>query len=291
MFYETKKVPHIIFHGSSGTGKRTIVYQFLDKIYQNDKQKLKMNVMTVNCAHGKGIKFIREDLKFFAKTNIQSNSGVTFKTIVLFNADFLTIDAQSALRRCIELFSHNTRFFIVVENKHKLLNPILSRFCEIYVPEHISGFNEVSDPDSGKIVNLHQHRLERSVDFTEYKQEKREWIANKLTSVIGQIPSLPLRNSVNFLATAALPSPEISQTMQIDHIDLVNLATEMYEHGLSCLDLIDHVEHSGNFLGEQSAIILMCFHKIKSEFRNEKLLLFYLLDFIYLRSNKDIKSV
>jgi len=57
------------------------------------------------------------------------------------------------------------------------------------------------------------------------------------------------------------------------------------------LDLIDYVEHSGNFLGEDSAIILMCFHKIKSEFRSEKLLLFYLLDFIYLRSNKDIKSV
>jgi hypothetical protein len=291
MFYETKKVPHIIFHGSSGTGKRTIVYQFLDKIYQNDKQKLKMNVMTVNCAHGKGIKFIREDLKFFAKTNIQSNSGVTFKTIVLFNADFLTIDAQSALRRCIELFSYNTRFFIVVENKHKLLNPILSRFCEIYVPEHITPdleragmrskakqgagerLNSVvpvgNRRSSGQIVNLHQHRLERSVDFTEYKREKREWIANKLSGISG----------------------EIDKTCQIGHIDLVNLATEMYEHGLSCLDLIDYVEHSGNFLGEDSAVILMCFHKIKSEFRSEKLLIFYLLDFIYLRSNKDIKSV
>ena len=108
---------------------------------------IKTNVMIVNCAHGKGIKFIREELKFFAKTNIQSNSGVLFKTIVLLNADNLTIDAQSALRRCIELFSSNTRFFIIVENKEKLLNPILSRFCEIYVPEHIV---------DGKIVNLHQ---------------------------------------------------------------------------------------------------------------------------------------
>ena len=72
--------------------------------------------MTVNCAHGKGIKFIRDELKFFAKTNIQSNTGASFKTITLINADFLTIDAQSALRRCIELFSHNTRFFIIVKN-------------------------------------------------------------------------------------------------------------------------------------------------------------------------------
>jgi DNA polymerase III delta prime subunit len=36
----------------------------------------------------------------------------------------LTIDAQSALRRCIEQFSFNTRFFIIIENKHKLLKPI-----------------------------------------------------------------------------------------------------------------------------------------------------------------------
>ena len=72
-FIASNKIPHIIFHGSSGSGKRTIVDQFLNKIYQCDKQKIKSNVMFVNCAHGKGIKFIREELKFFAKTNIQSN--------------------------------------------------------------------------------------------------------------------------------------------------------------------------------------------------------------------------
>ena len=71
--------------------------------------------MYVNCAHSKGIRFIRDDLKFFAKTNIQKD-GSLFKSIILFNADNLTTDAQSALRRCIEKFSHTTRFFILVEN-------------------------------------------------------------------------------------------------------------------------------------------------------------------------------
>ena len=61
-------------------------------------QRMKTNIMIVNCAHGKGIKFIREELKFFAKANIHSNNGTLFKTIVLINADNLTIDAQSALR-------------------------------------------------------------------------------------------------------------------------------------------------------------------------------------------------
>jgi hypothetical protein len=152
-FYTSNKIPHIIFHGSSGSGKRTIVNDFLNKIYQGDKQKLKGNVMTVNCAHGKGIKFIREELKFFAKSNLQSNTGVTFKTIVLLNADSLTIDAQSALRRCIEQFSTNTRFFMVTSNKYRILKPILSRFCEVYVP---------------LVANMHRQTINDAFHFGRY---------------------------------------------------------------------------------------------------------------------------
>ena len=161
-FYETKKIPNIIFHGPSGTGKRTIINNFLSTIYDNDISKLKSNVMMVNCSHGKGIKFIRDELKFFAKTNIKVND-IMFKSIVLLNADSLTVDAQSALRRCIELFSFNTRFFIIVENKHKLLNPILSRFCEIYVPGY--------DDAQGMRINLHSANYLEDIESNKLKTE------------------------------------------------------------------------------------------------------------------------
>ena len=81
-FLTTKKVPNILFHGSSGSGKRTIVNNYINKIYSNDKTKIKKNVMNVNCSHGKGIKFIREDLKFFSKTHISLNTSNNFKTII-----------------------------------------------------------------------------------------------------------------------------------------------------------------------------------------------------------------
>jgi replication factor C small subunit len=122
-FIEQNKIPHILFHGPSGSGKRTLVYNFVSEIYNNNKQLIKNYTMFADCAHGKGIKFIRDELKFFAKTNINIQGAGHFKTIVLTNADKLTADAQSALRRCIELFSHNTRFFIIVENKYNLLKP------------------------------------------------------------------------------------------------------------------------------------------------------------------------
>lgn len=132
-FYENNKIPHLIFHGASPYEKEQIASQFIHKIYQNDVQQMKFNVLVVNCC-GKGIKFIRDEIKTFAKLHMfQNHIPVSFKTILLLHADFITEDAQSALRRSIELFSYNTRFFIIVENKNKLLKPILSRFCEIYV--------------------------------------------------------------------------------------------------------------------------------------------------------------
>ena len=132
-FYDIHKIPNIIFNGPSGSGK--------------------------------GIKFIREELKFFAKTHINSNGGDTFKSIVLLNGDKLTMDAQSALRRCIELFSHNTRFFIIVEDKYKLLRPILSRFCEIYI----------SEPEyKGKTINLYKYNLEETFKLTDLKNQRND---------------------------------------------------------------------------------------------------------------------
>jgi replication-associated recombination protein RarA len=250
-FIDTHKVPHLLFHGTSGSGKRTIVNGFINKIYNNDKYRIKQNVMQVNCSHGKGIKFIREELKFFAKTNIQSDRGTNFKTIVLLNAEHLTIDAQSALRRCIELFSYNTRFFIIVENKHKLLNPILSRFCEIYVPEYV---------ENDKIVNLHNKSKHKNYDITNYNQSKL-WITSRMAEF---------------------------DMDNITHSDLVEVSNQMHEKGYSCMDLIVWINDTCKIGELEKSTISLYFEKIKSEYRSEPLLLFTLFDFIYLRTDKNI---
>ena len=77
-FKKTNRIPNIIFHGPSGGGKHTIVNSFINTIYNNDHELIKKYVMNTNCAHGKGIKFVREDLKFFAKTNINTKETELF---------------------------------------------------------------------------------------------------------------------------------------------------------------------------------------------------------------------
>ena len=254
-FYFSKKIPHLIFHGPSGSGKRAVVETFLTQIYSGDKARMKSNIMWVNCAHGsgRGIKFIREDLKFFAKSNIQFNHGIMFKTIVLLNADSLTIDAQSALRRCIELFSFNTRFFIIVENKDKLLNPILSRFCDIYVPER---------REDMKAVNLHQHTIQEAFALDEWNGIRKEELYGLLEGVKTKC-----------------------------HKEMVELVTCLYDSGYSCLDIIHWFKRSNVLEPRESSSVVLCFHKIKSEFRCEKLFMFYILDYAFLRQNKALENI
>jgi len=267
-FYISNRIPHIIFYGASGSGKQTIVNDFLREIYHGSETKLKANVMFVNCAHGKGIKFIREELKFFAKTNVQFNSGIWFKTIVLLNADHLTMDAQSALRRCIELFSHNTRFFIIVENKHKLLNPILSRFCEIYVPEYI-------DPSTGERMNLHQWQIQRTYPFL------------CSSSAEGTVAF----SCLNRLLLSDSCEDRKPEKKEMDHAAMVSVVSEMYENAISSYDFLAWVKASSLWTDYEKSNLCMCFSKIKPEFRCEKLLLMYLVDFLWNRPKADLRTV
>lgn len=267
-FYESKKIPHIIFHGASGTGKLTLVNDFIRRIYQGDKQRIKTNVMTVNCSHGKGIRFIRDELKFFAKTNIPTNSGVLFKTILLINAHHLTIDAQSALRRCIELFSYNTRFFIVLENKNKLLNPILSRFCEIYIPEY-------TDSDN-RIINLHQYSLSQTYDVSSSKDKIREYI----DSVLKQAGYMNKEDTV--AGFAKYSGERSSLEFRERTLNTSQIVEDFYVRGISCLDIMEWFNtQRESWTEKQYANSIMCFHRIKTEFRCEKMLMFYMLNFIF----------
>ena len=272
-FYKTNKIPNIIIYGSNGTGKKTILSNFINKIYQNDKHKIKSNVMIVNCAHGKGIKFIREDMKLFAKTNIQSNNGVLFKSIVLLNADFLTIDAQSALRRCIELFSHTTRFFIVIENKNKLLNPILSRFCTIYVPDFII---------DGKIINLHKYILQKKYPIDDIEAIQNNMVTEKLEACFSfQSIVLPQKNihtnniSSNNNNNNNKSTNHYKSTVTLQQLN--DITCYFYENGLSCLQIIHWITNTLKISNLNKTNIIMQYHKIRREFRCEKMLMFNLL--------------
>jgi GTPase SAR1 family protein len=290
VFIKNRKIPNIIFYGPHGSGKTYILNRFIHSIYSGDKVAIKNYVMRANCAHGKGIRFIREELKFFAKTNIDFKEGAVFKSVILTNADKLTIDAQSALRRCIELFSSSTRFFIVVENKDSLLKPILSRFCDIYIPPPVVTNTEI-DPDDmtggggGGVcspVNLHTFFADQACDT--YKIIKsRDYSLQERIQVHPSYLENAMKDTTND-SNEKVPSSE-------EYSKILDLSVLLYEQGYSALDIINFIHTYPNMIELKRYELLIMFDKVRKEFRNEKLLILYLLHFIVFRCKMSLENI
>jgi hypothetical protein len=273
IFIKNRKIPNIIFYGPHGSGKTFILNRFIQSIYGGDKTAIKNYVMRANCAHGKGIRFIREELKFFAKTNIDMKEGAIFKSVILTNADKLTIDAQSALRRCIELFSSSTRFFIVVENKDSLLKPILSRFCDIYIPPPV-----LSTPFH-TITNLHTYLADKACDTHKILKSREQ----TLVDTIKIHPSF-LQGDVDTCEYNDAPTCK-------EYEQIIDLSVSLYEQGYSGLDIIDFIHTHPDINDIRRYELLIMFDKVRKEFRNEKLLILFFLHFIVFRCNLSLENI
>ena len=253
-FIEEKKIPHIIFYGPSGCGKRYILRYFITNIYKT-VDNIKRYVMYINCAHSKGIRFIRDELKFFAKTNIHLQQGNIFKSIVLFNADKLTTDAQSALRRCIEQFSRTTRFFIVIENQNKLLKPILSRFCNIFIRLPII---------DGKETSLHLYKKKFiQQKYKTLKTKRHGWLINQLDK------------KANYSTRDKC----------------MCFSSKLYERAYSALDIIKIIYNSSKIENKRKYAILIYFDKVRKEFRNEILLISFMINVVFMRPELCLENI
>lgn len=116
------EMPHLLFSGSAGVGKTTtalcITRQILGE-YSRDY------TLELNASDERGIGMVREKVKKFSR--YAGMADVPFKVIILDEADEMTTDAQTALRRIIEDTAKYCRFILIVNNISKIIDPIQSR--------------------------------------------------------------------------------------------------------------------------------------------------------------------
>ncbi|HEY4679838.1 MAG TPA: replication factor C small subunit [Nitrosarchaeum sp.] len=115
-------MPHLMFSGSAGVGKTTtalcIARQILGE-YSKDY------TLELNASDERGIGMVREKVKKFSR--YAGMVEVPFKIIILDEADEMTSDAQTALRRIIEDTAKYCRFILIANNISKIIEPIQSR--------------------------------------------------------------------------------------------------------------------------------------------------------------------
>ena len=122
----SSEMPHLMFSGSAGVGKTTTALCIAREILGD---YLKDNLLELNASDERGINMVREKVKKFS--NYAAFADIPFKIIILDEADEMTADAQTALRRTIEDASKICRFILIANNISKIINPIQSR-CAVF---------------------------------------------------------------------------------------------------------------------------------------------------------------
>jgi replication factor C small subunit len=127
------EMPHLLFSGSAGVGKTStaicISRDILGKHWQNYSLEL-------NASDERGIGMVREKVKKFSRF-AGLDTEIPFKIIILDEADEMTSDAQTALRRIIEDTAKYCRFILIANNLSKIIEPIQSR-CVVFKFTRIS---------------------------------------------------------------------------------------------------------------------------------------------------------
>lgn len=178
-------LPHLLFHGISGTGKTSTIIALANELYKNN---MNLMVMKLDASDDRGINSVREEIKGFAEKKNMFQKGV--KLIILDEADSMTFDAQFALRRIIEKYSESTRFCLICNYENKIIPAIRSRCANFrFNPIHKNDINTV---------------------LTDISKKENINISSDALQVISNLSNGDLRKGINLLQSISMKSNDIN---------------------------------------------------------------------------------
>ena len=123
----------MLFYGPPGTGKTSTILALAKELY--GPEMFRTRVLELNASDERGISIVREKVKDFARMQLSNPPPhykdrypcPPYKIIILDEADSMTQDAQSALRRTMETYSKITRFCLICNYVTRIIDPLASR--------------------------------------------------------------------------------------------------------------------------------------------------------------------
>jgi len=226
-FVKDKNLPHLLLVGPAGVGKTTSILCLSRDLYGPGVQNY---ILELNASDERGIDVIREKVKNFARTAAIA-SDVSFKILVLDEADSLTTAAQHALRRTMEIYTRTCRFCLIGNYSENIIDPIQSR-CSVFrfgplaeqdvksyittiakkegvklIPEGLDAVFEASGGDMRKATNLLQAAAATQGEVDDIA----------IYSVLGKVSPQRVRDMINLgMKGEFLEAREILRSLLID---------------------------------------------------------------------------
>ena len=119
VYLESGDLPHLLLYGKAGTGKTTLAKLLVNNI--------DCDYLYINASDENNVETVRTKVKNFASTM----GFKDYKVIILDECDYITPNAQAALRNLMETFSKHCRFILTCNFVERIIDPIQSR-CQAF---------------------------------------------------------------------------------------------------------------------------------------------------------------
>ena len=144
VYLESGDLPHLLLYGKAGTGKTTLAKLLVNNI--------ECDYLYINASDENNVETVRSKVKNFASTM----GFKDYKVIILDECDYITPNAQAALRNLMETFSKHCRFILTCNFVERIIDPIQSR-CQTF---------QVIPPNKNDVAkHLHTILTQESVDY------------------------------------------------------------------------------------------------------------------------------
>lgn len=276
VYLQNGDVPHLLLFGSAGTGKTTLA-----KLIANN---IDCDLMYVNASDENNVDTVRDKIKNFASTIGFSQ----WKLIILDEADFLTPNAQAALRNLMETFSKTTRFILTCNYVEKIIDPIQSR-CQVFAitppskkdvairvseilkhesvsfkPEDLVAIVNSGYPDIRRILNACQ----RQVVNNELVMDRQSLVeANYMNKIIEILSSNDDKKTVFNNIRQLLADSQVKDFSSLYRFLYDNLESYATGHVASVILIIADAQYKDSFIVDKEIGVMSMFIQLLNEIK------------------------